>query len=235
VGGGVAGYLVARRASRRRGGATVLLPSMLAAALVPAAMALLHDLPVVAALALLGGLATAGTQLGLFDELMKRVPREHGVTFSSVDQTLQNLGLIIAPSVGGLLAVTIGVRPGWRSLRRSRPSASGCSRSTGGPGGRRRLSGSWSGRERALRWARNPDRSVSTCLSRRHFGSEGPGAAQDRPGPETGRDGLDRDDRSVIPSSIRSRRQDFELGRPGMWLRMDFEKPPSTQMSWPVT
>lgn len=36
-------------------------------------------------------------------------------------------------------------------------------------------------------------------------------------------------------ASIRSRRQDFELGRPGMWLRMDFEKPPSTQMSWPVT
>jgi hypothetical protein len=110
--GGVAGYLVARRASRRRGGAAVLLPSMLAAALVPAAMALLHDLPVVAALALLGGLAMAGTQLGLFNELMKRVPREHGVTFSSVDQTLQNLGLIIAPSVGGLLAVAIGVRPG---------------------------------------------------------------------------------------------------------------------------
>jgi len=36
-------------------------------------------------------------------------------------------------------------------------------------------------------------------------------------------------------ASIRSRRHDFELGRPGMWLRMDFEKPPSTQMSWPVT
>jgi len=109
--GGVAGYLVARRVSRR-GGATVLLPSMLAAALVPAAMALLHDAPLVAALALLGGLATAATQLGLFNELMKRVPREHGVTFSAVDQTLQNLSLIIAPSGGGLLATTIGVRPG---------------------------------------------------------------------------------------------------------------------------
>jgi hypothetical protein len=110
--GGVAGYLLARRASRRRGGAVVLLPSMLAAALVPAVMALLHNLPAVAAVALVGGLATAGAQLGLFDELMKRVPREHGVTFSSVDQTLQNLALIISPSVGGLLAATIGVRPG---------------------------------------------------------------------------------------------------------------------------
>ena len=27
----------------------------------------------------------------------------------------------------------------------------------------------------------------------------------------------------------------FELGRPGIWLRMDLEKPPSTQMSCPVT
>ena len=29
--------------------------------------------------------------------------------------------------------------------------------------------------------------------------------------------------------------QDLELGRPGIWLRMDFEKPPSTQISCPVT
>ena len=29
--------------------------------------------------------------------------------------------------------------------------------------------------------------------------------------------------------------QDSELGRPGMWLRMDLEKPPSTQTSCPVT
>ena len=28
---------------------------------------------------------------------------------------------------------------------------------------------------------------------------------------------------------------DLELGRPGIWLRMDLEKPPSTQMSCPVT
>ena len=63
-------------------------------------------------MALVGGIATAGTQLAMFDELMKRVPRAHGVTFSSVDQTLQNLALILAPSAGGLLAITIGVRYG---------------------------------------------------------------------------------------------------------------------------
>jgi hypothetical protein len=28
---------------------------------------------------------------------------------------------------------------------------------------------------------------------------------------------------------------ELELGRPGIWLRMDLEKPPSTQMSCPVT
>lgn len=31
------------------------------------------------------------------------------------------------------------------------------------------------------------------------------------------------------------RLQESELGRPGIWLRMDLEKPPSTQMSCPVT
>lgn len=110
--GAVAGYLLARRMSKRRSGTAVLLPSLLVAALVPAVMAPLGSLPLIALLALVGGLAIAGTQLALFNELMKRVPREHGVTFSSVDQSLQNLALIIAPSVGGVLAVTIGVRYG---------------------------------------------------------------------------------------------------------------------------
>jgi predicted MFS family arabinose efflux permease len=135
--GGVCGYLIARRISHRRSGFAVLLPSMLVASLAPAAMAALHSLPLVAGVALVAGIAIAGTQLALFDELMKRVPRAHGVTFSSVDQSLQNLALIVAPSLGGVLAVTIGVRAGlvaaalvalggfalfaldWRSARRS--------------------------------------------------------------------------------------------------------------------
>jgi predicted MFS family arabinose efflux permease len=110
--GGVGGYLVARHASRRRGGTAVLLPSLLVAALVPAVVSLAGWLPLLAGLALVGGLATAAAQLALFNELMKRVPPEHGVTFSSVHQSLQNLALIVAPSVGGVLAITIGVRPG---------------------------------------------------------------------------------------------------------------------------
>jgi hypothetical protein len=110
--GAVGGYLLARRISQRLGGAAVLLPSLLVAALVPAGMALLNTLPPVAALTVVGGAATAGASLALFDELMKRVPRRYGVTFSAVDQSAQNLALIVAPVAGGLLAVTIGVRAG---------------------------------------------------------------------------------------------------------------------------
>ncbi len=139
--GAVGGFLIARRTSRRRSGSAVLLPSMLIAALAPAAMALFDFLPVLPVVALVGGIATAGTQLAMFDELMKRVPRVHGVTFSSVDQTLQNLALIVAPTAGGLLAITIGVRYGlavatgvalagfalfardWRAGRRARAAA----------------------------------------------------------------------------------------------------------------
>ena len=110
--GGVAGYLVARRISRRRSGFAILLPSLLVAALVPAVVSQLSILPAIALVVLVGGLATAGTQLAMFNELMRRVPREHGVTFSSVDQSLQNLALIVAPSAGGLLEATVGVRNG---------------------------------------------------------------------------------------------------------------------------
>jgi hypothetical protein len=110
--GGVLGYVFARRISLRRSGASVLLPSLLAVALVPAGQAALAWLPAVATLAFVSGLGAAGTQLALFDRLLTAIPRAHGVTFSSVDQSLQNLGLILAPTIGGVLAATIGVRQG---------------------------------------------------------------------------------------------------------------------------
>jgi hypothetical protein len=56
------------------------------------------------------GLAGAGVQLAMFDQFMRRVPLEHGVTFSSVDQSVQNLALVVVPNVGGVLAVAFGVR-----------------------------------------------------------------------------------------------------------------------------
>ena len=110
--GAVLGYLVVRRLSRRRSAAGILLPALLVGAAVPATLAVLSWLPVVAAIVFLGGLAAAGAQLAMFDELMRRIPHAHGVTFSSVDQSLQNFALIVAPSVGGYLEVVIGIRNG---------------------------------------------------------------------------------------------------------------------------
>jgi predicted MFS family arabinose efflux permease len=108
--GSVLGYLAARQIARRRSGAMTLLPSMLAAALAPAILAAVGWLPAVAALAFVIGVAGAGVQLAMFDQFMRRVPLEHGVTFSSVDQSVQNLALVIAPNIGGALAVAFGIR-----------------------------------------------------------------------------------------------------------------------------
>lgn len=108
--GSVLGYLVARQLARRRGATMTLLPSLLVAALAPAALSFIGWLPAVAAVAFVAGVAGAGAQLALFDQMMRRIPHEHGVTFSSVDQALSNFGFVIAPNVGGILAVAIGVR-----------------------------------------------------------------------------------------------------------------------------
>ena len=87
-----------------------LLPSMLAIAVAPAVLAAVAWLPLVAAIAFVIGIAGAGVQLALFDQLMRRVPVENGVTFTSVDQSVQNVALILAPNIGGVLAATIGAR-----------------------------------------------------------------------------------------------------------------------------
>jgi predicted MFS family arabinose efflux permease len=87
-----------------------LLPSMLAMAAAPAVLSALGWLPAVAAISFVIGLASAGVQLAMFDQFMDRIPPEHGVTFSSVDSSVQNLALVVAPNLGGLLAIAIGVR-----------------------------------------------------------------------------------------------------------------------------
>jgi predicted MFS family arabinose efflux permease len=38
------------------------------------------------------------------------VPVEHGVTFTSVDSSVQNMALVLAPNIGGLLSAVIGTR-----------------------------------------------------------------------------------------------------------------------------
>ena len=108
--GSVLGYLTARQVARRRGATMILLPALIVAAIAPAAMSVIGWLPAVAAVAFVMGVAGAAAQLALFDQFMRRIPSEHGVTFSSVDQTLANLAIMVAPIVGGLLVVGLGVR-----------------------------------------------------------------------------------------------------------------------------
>ena len=109
----------------------MLLPALLAMAAAPAVLSIVGWLPVVAAIAFVMGVAGAGAQLALFDAFMRRMPAEHGVTFSSVDQSIQNLAFVLAPNAGRL------PRGGVRGARiaAGRGAASGsppssCSRST---------------------------------------------------------------------------------------------------------
>jgi MFS family permease len=108
--GSVLGYLVARQLARRRGGTMTLLPSLLVAAIAPAALFFTDWLPAVAAIAFVSGVAGAGAQLALFDQMLRTIPHEHGVTFNSVDQSVSNAAIMIAPVLGTFLAVAFGVR-----------------------------------------------------------------------------------------------------------------------------
>lgn len=108
--GSVLGYLTARQLARRRGGGVTLLPSLLVAAVAPAVLSFIDVLPAVAAVAFVMGIAGAGAQLALFDQLMHRIPTQHGVTFSSVDQSVSNLAIVIGPNIGGLLVVALSAR-----------------------------------------------------------------------------------------------------------------------------
>ena len=108
--GGVLGYIAARQLARRRGPTITLLPSLLAVAVAPAILSVTGWLPGAAAIAFVVGLASAGVQLAMFDQLMRRVPLEQGVTFSSVDQSVQNFALVLAPSIGGVVAAAMGAR-----------------------------------------------------------------------------------------------------------------------------
>jgi hypothetical protein len=103
------GYQLWRRLRVKRGGGMVLLPTLFAVALYPAALSFADQLLVVAALAAIAAVFSAGVDLSLFDELMKRIPRAYGVTFTSIDTTLVNGASILAPLAGATLAVAAGI------------------------------------------------------------------------------------------------------------------------------
>jgi hypothetical protein len=108
--GSVIGYVWLRQVARRWGGTRILLPALFVAAFTTAAVGLVSWLPAVAAIAFVAGIAGAGAQLALFDRMMRTFPKEVGVTFSSVDQSVQNFAFIVAPNVAGFLAVALGSR-----------------------------------------------------------------------------------------------------------------------------
>ena len=99
----IAGYQFWRRQSRLRGTRILLLVVLTVSSLFPAALSLTNQLIVVAALAAVAAFFTAGVDLILFDELMRTVPRQYGVTFVSIDTTLVNLATIVAPLMGAAL------------------------------------------------------------------------------------------------------------------------------------
>ncbi len=103
------GYQVWQRVSAVRGGGLVLLATLLAVALYPAALSQADELIVVAALGAVAAVFSAGVDLSLFDELMKRIPRAYGVTFASIDTALVNAASVAAPLVGATIAVAIGI------------------------------------------------------------------------------------------------------------------------------
>jgi hypothetical protein len=105
------GYQLWRRLSVVYGGVLVLLTTLFVSALYPAALSLADELVVVAGLTALAAVFTAGVDLALFDELMKRIPRPHGVTFTSIDTALVNGASILAPLFGAALAITLGIGP----------------------------------------------------------------------------------------------------------------------------
>ena len=108
------GYLFWRRQSRLRGTRIILLVALLASSLYPAVLSLVDELVVVAIIAAVAALFTAGVDLILFDELMRTVPRRLGVTFVSIDTTLVNLATIVAPLAGAALAGIAGLEVALR-------------------------------------------------------------------------------------------------------------------------
>jgi hypothetical protein len=103
------GYQVWRRVSIAYGGALVLLSTLLVSALYPAALSFADELVLVAALTAIAAVFSAGVDLALFDELMKRIPRAYGVTFTSIDTALVNGASILAPLAGATLATVLGI------------------------------------------------------------------------------------------------------------------------------
>jgi hypothetical protein len=105
----LAGYQFWRRQSRLRGTRLLLIVALIVSSLYPAALSLTNELLAVAVLATVAAFFTAGVDLILFDELMRTVPRQYGVTFASIDTTLVNMATVVTPLAGAALAGFLGI------------------------------------------------------------------------------------------------------------------------------
>jgi MFS family permease len=108
------GYQFWRHQSRVRGTRKLLLLVMLVTALYPAALSLTSQQLVVAILGTGAAFFSAGVDLILFDELMRTVPRQYGVTFASIDTTLVNMATIVMPLVGAAITGLAGIETALR-------------------------------------------------------------------------------------------------------------------------
>lgn len=104
------GYWLWRNQSYARGGRFVLLWSVGISALQPALLAGIRSVELIAVLAGVAAIFSAGADLALFDELMKRIPTRYAVTFSAVDYAIVNVAGIAGPLIGVLLADAVGIQ-----------------------------------------------------------------------------------------------------------------------------
>lgn len=106
------GYFGWRRPARTVPGRWILLGCGLVVACFPIAVAGVHAelllLPVVAVYAI----AYAGFDLAIFDELMRTVPRDRVVRFTSLDTGAQNFAGVAGPLLGALAASLLGIATG---------------------------------------------------------------------------------------------------------------------------
>ena len=105
----LAGYLGWTRLWRRRGGRVILLICGAGLALYPAALAASREVSIVLLVTAVGSLVSAGLQLVLFDELMRRVPVAYSPTFVAVEQNVAHIAGLGGPLLGAALAAIVGL------------------------------------------------------------------------------------------------------------------------------
>lgn len=105
----ILGYSIWTRQTRKHGSRIVLLLSTFGVSIYPILVALTHQEWLIAILAGILGIFSAGLNLVFFDELMQTIPPKYSATFISISQSLEYLVALSAPLVGSLIANQIGL------------------------------------------------------------------------------------------------------------------------------